>query len=287
MSQHSDAIRRALSRLLTPLARILVREGIAYDAFDELARQAYVRAAEQELRLPGRRQTTARVATLTGLTRKEVARLRGRRPEAGPDALDAGLNRAARVVSGWVRDAEFHDADGRPAQLPVEGPGGFDRLVRRYSGDMPPRTVLEELARSGAVERSADGRLRLVRRSYVPGGDTARKLQILGTDTRDLIATIDHNLVQPPEQARFQRKTVYDNVPREFAGAFRERVAQRGQALIEDFDRWLADRDRDRTPGVGGSGRVRLGLAVYMIEDDGVEEATRDDAATGGEEQGS
>src|SRR5262245_64623233 len=42
----------------------------------DVVRQVYVDVALQEFGLPGRKQTTSRVAILTGLSRKEVARLR-------------------------------------------------------------------------------------------------------------------------------------------------------------------------------------------------------------------
>ena len=269
MTGHADTIGRALRRLLWPLARILVRYGIAYAVFEELAKAAYVDAAERVPPPRGRRSSTARIAVLTGLSRKEVARLRREDRLAESDLVDAALNRAARVVAGWVRDTDFQDADGQPAILSEEGPGGFTALVKRYAGDMPAPTVLDELARTGSIEQAPAGMVRLLQRSYVPSADGSRKLQILGTDTRDLIDTIDHNLASEPTDARFQRKVVYDNIPEEFVGAFRERVQVRGQTFIEEFDRWLVDRDRDRTPGVGGSGRVRLGVGVYLIEDRG------------------
>ena len=269
MTEHEDTIGRALRRLLWPLARILVRHGVAYAAFEELAKAAYVDAAEGVPSPRGRRSSTARVAVLTGLSRKEVARLRKEDRLAESDLVDAALNRAARVVAGWVRDADFHDDAGQPAPLSEEGAAGFEALVKRYAGDMPAPTVLDELARTGAIQRAPEGTVHLITRSYVPSADSTRKLQILGTDTRDLIDTIDHNLTSDPTDARFQRKVVYDNIPEEFVGAFRERVQARGQTFIEEFDRWLVERDRDRTPGVGGSGRVRLGVGVYLIEDRG------------------
>lgn len=268
MEPNADIVTQALHRLLTPLARILVRAGVAFEAFGEVAKRAYVDAAREDLQSAAQRPTAARIAVLTGLSRKEVARIQKQPAAATESVIDASLNRAARVVAGWVRDADFHGDDGNPADLPLDGDSGFAGLVRRYSGDMPVRAVLEELVRSGAADLTDADRVRLRARSFVPSADTARKLQILGTDSRDLIATIDHNLRHPPAQARFQRKTVYDNVPREFAGAFREQVTTRGQDLIEEFDRWLAERDRDRTPGVGGSGRVRLGVGMYLIEEE-------------------
>lgn len=280
--EHAETLSRALVRLLRPLVRVLLRHGVSHRVFSDLARQVYVTVAEEEFTVPGRKQTTARIAVLTGLHRKEVARLRQQPPEV-LDAMDERYNRAARVAAGWLRDPDFQDAAGAPAALAHEDPGGFEALVRRYSGDMPARAVLDELVRAGAVIREDDGRVRLLRHGYVPAADEAAKLQILGTDTRDLLATIGHNLEHDAAEARFQRKVSYDNVPEEHAAAFRALAAERGQALLEELDAWLAARDRDRTPAAGGTGRVRLGLGIYHIEDR-PERAEADSGPRGSEE---
>lgn len=266
MAQHSDIIARALARLLTPLVRILLRYGVSYGAFSDLLRQVYVTVAEREFRVPGRKQSTSRVAVLTGLNRKEVARLR-RLPEDIPDALDERYNRAARVISGWLQDSDFHDDKGQPADLDFDAPGGFSALVQRYSGDMTPRAILDELARVGAVTRTDDGRIHLQQHGYIPAREETEKLRILGTDTRDLIETIDYNLQSAPEAARYQRKVSYDNIPEEHVEAFRTLAARRSQELLEELDRWLAERDRDRNPAAPGTGRVRIGLAIHQIEE--------------------
>ena len=72
----------------------------------------------------------------------------------------------------------------------------FSALVKRYSGDIPVRAMLDELVRVGAVKRLRDGRIGLVTRGYIPQKGMDQRLAILGQDTADLIATIDHNLYQ-------------------------------------------------------------------------------------------
>ena len=122
-----DALVAALFRLLRPLVRLLIRHGIPYGVMDDVVKQVYIAIASKEFRLPGRKQTTSRISILTGLSRKEVARLR--RMDTVEDASTVEhFHRAARVISAWVREPEFHDADGEPAPLPVEGD---QRLVRR------------------------------------------------------------------------------------------------------------------------------------------------------------
>ncbi len=266
MADPDAVVIQALRRILRPLVRILIRQGITADAGTDLIRRTFVEVAERDFRVANRAPSTSRISVLTGLSRKEVARLR-KADERPPTAVDAYHNRAARVISGWLRDPDFLDRKGDPAALAFEGERGFVALVKRHSGDMPARAVADELLRVGAIEYSPYGELRLTARGYVPGEGDHEKLQILGTDVRDLIETIDHNLVHPPEQARFQRKVAYDNLPAECAGEFRQLAARLGQQVLEQLNDWLARRDRD-TGGRGrrGARRVRLGLGIVQFE---------------------
>lgn len=257
----------AVARLLRPLVRVLLANGLPFGAFMDLAKRAYVEVALNEFGIPGKKQTISRVSVLTGLTRKEVQRLL--QDASLDESVDEGYNRAARVVSGWVRDPEFTDSFGEPLLLPVEGViTSFSALVRRYSGDMPARAVLDELVRVGAIERLHDGRLRLLARAYVPRKSDVEKLGILGHDVADLISTIDHNLEHGATLPFFQRKVMYDNLPVEALEELRTLTAANGQQLLERLDKWLARQDRDVNPDVKGTGRMRAGIGIYYFEQD-------------------
>jgi hypothetical protein len=143
----------------------------------------------------------------------------------------------------------------------------FSTLVKRYSGDIPVRAMLDELVRVGAVKRLKDGRVGLVGRGYIPQKGMDEKLTILGSDTADLIATIDHNLYGNPSKPRIQRKVMYDNVPLMAAQAFQAVAEARAQEMLEALDRWLSHRDRDVNPTTKGTGRARVGLGVYHFEE--------------------
>jgi hypothetical protein len=267
-----NALVAAIFRLLRPLVRLLLRHGIPVGVMTDVMRQVYVDVAFEEFGLPGRKQTTSRVSILTGLSRKEVARLRRLTMWDDYEAMQQ-YHRAARVMSAWVREPEFHDANGQPAPLPIDGDrASFAVLVRRHSGDMPVRAVLDELLRVRAVERLDDGRIRLLARSYVPAAGEVEKLAILGTDVAGLIATIDWNLRCPPSEAYFQRKVQYDNLPSEVMAELQALTRERAQALIEQLDLWMAARDRDATPTVQGTGRKRAMLGIYYFEEDFAEE---------------
>lgn len=268
-SKQQQVIADAILRLMRPLVRVLLRNGVSFHGFADLAKRVYVEVATQEdLTIPGRKPTVSRVAVLTGLTRKEVQRISALPGTPDPEAGER-YNRAARVVSGWVRDPDFTDPDGEPLALtPDEGARSFAELVRRYSGDVPPRAVLDELLRVGTVERGEDGHIRLFARSYIPRTSDADKFAILGTDVSDLIATIDHNMRQGAADPRFQRKVMYDNLPAEVIPKFRKLGAARAQALLEQLDKWLSQHDRDVQQTVDGSGRMRAGIGIYYFEED-------------------
>ena len=266
-SRHTQPIIAALTVLLRPLVRILLRHGIPCDVLSAVARRVYVHVAAEEFVLPGKKQTTSRISILTGLTRKEVRRIMTTADVEDQEATDR-YNRAARVIAGWIRDKGFHDKAGDPLALPVEGKNAsFGALVRCYSGDMPVRAMLDELLRVGAVRKRKDSRIRLQARFYVPEQSETDKLHILGTDTADLIATIAHNL-KAQTVPRYQRKVMYDNVPVEAVQEFQRRSANRAQVFLEGIDRWLSRRDRDVNPAVTGTDRKRVGIGVYYFEDD-------------------
>ena len=260
-------ISAAVIRLLRPLVRILLRNGVSYHTFSDLAKWVFIDVASKEFGIRGRKQSTSRVSVITGLSRKEVTRVQ-QLPRPDDSASTEKYNRAARVITAWRREREFVDAEGEPAPLPMSGSGAtFSELVKRYSGDVPVRAILDELIRIGAMERLEDGRLRLLAQAYVPESSKADKLHILGTDVGLLISTVGHNLKPDPTGPLFQRKVAYDNLPDEILPAFRKLSAKRAQNLLEKLDQWLAQRDRDITPTVKGNGRNRAGLGVYYFEE--------------------
>jgi len=261
------ALSGAVVRLLRPLVRILIRNGMPYGAFADLAKQVYVELAMTEFAISGRKPSVSRASVITGLSRKEVLRVQ-RLPSQDDAALAERYNRGARVISGWARDADFVDSRRQPLALSLDGPiPSFTELVKRHSGDVPVRAILDELLRVGAVERRADGQLRLLTPAYVPAGGELEKIGILGTDVAYLVSTIDHNLACARTEARFQRKVAYDNLSEEAVVEFRPLVSERAQALLELLDAWLSARDRDVRPDIGGTGRKRAGLGIYYFEE--------------------
>lgn len=268
-----DPLERALLALLVPLVRLVLKRGVAFGRFSEIVKRAYVEAARRDFSVPGRKISISRIAVLTGLTRKEASRLSQENPDRDEARMRQQVNRAARVVSAWVQDPTYHDGRGAPASLYFETDEGvsFSDLVTAHGADVPPRAVLDELERVGAVDRRKDGRVHLVARAYIPTADEAAKLEILGTDVADLIASIEHNLDSEATPPYFQRKVAYDNLPAEYLPALRALLAKKGQGLLEELDADMAKHDRDLVQESEGGDRRRAMIGIYYFEDDNFE----------------
>jgi hypothetical protein len=265
----------AVFKLLRPLARALLRNGVPYGVFADLAKRAFVDVAMNDFEVPGKKPTVSRASTITGLSRKEIKRLMEIEDDDDRDMVTR-YNRAARVVYGWVHDKTYGSSDGQTADLEFEnansdGPS-FSTLVKSYSGDVPPRAILDELVKVGVAEKTSDGKIRLLARAYIPQHGELEKLALLGRDVAGLISTMDQNIHGDNENPYFQRKVYYDNLPQEAIPKLQALLADRGQELLEFLDQWMAENDRDVNIKVAGTGRTAAGIGIYYFEEDVVEE---------------
>lgn len=168
-----NALRQALEGVLRPLVRVLIRSGVSFAEFAEVAKRLFVELAMRDMQIPGRKASVSRAAVLTGLSRKEVQRTL--RESESQQAPGEQRNRAARVIEGWLNDPRFLDRDGRPRVLPATGDEtSFAELVQQYGADVPPRAILDELVRVGAASVDAEGRVVLTDRRYVARDSLAR-----------------------------------------------------------------------------------------------------------------
>ena len=189
----SKILTTAISQILRPLVRILLRNGISCGSFEEMVRKAYVDEAFAQAQRINTKATISSVSAETGLSRKEVKRLH-EMELSDSENTEQKYNRAIRVISGWLNDPHYAYEEGNPRALSLDSSeASFANLVKEYSGDIPTKAMLNLLEASDCVEIK-DGLVHLVRNAYVPGSDPEEIIRILGNDTNQLINTIDHNL---------------------------------------------------------------------------------------------
>jgi len=262
----------AIRNLLRPLVRILLQNGVPYGAFLDLVKPVYIEMAAKEIERSGKKITNSRISTVTGIPRKEVSRVKDLGDFDDIWAFER-YNRAARVVTGWVRDKRFLDRQGQPVNLAYsnESPCFID-LVTAFSGDVPARTILEELLEAEVVRKLDNGDIQLLKRVYIPTSVKAEKLGILGRDVAGLISTIDHNIYATEAPPYFQRKVFYDNIPDQSVSHLKSFIEQHSQQLLEKMDKEMSLHDRDVNPSIDGKGRKALGIGIYYFEEDAPEE---------------
>jgi hypothetical protein len=161
---HSQIL-NALLIAIRPLARVLLRAGIGHREFNEVSKAAFVDVATKDYGLRGRPTNISRVAVMTGLTRKEVRRIRDKN-ESGENIGGTRGTPMGVLLHQWYTEPDFLNPDGTPLDLPFDGSrNSFSELVRRFGGDIPPGAMRTELVRIGVVEELINGRLRPLKRN--------------------------------------------------------------------------------------------------------------------------
>lgn len=260
------ALVNAIRRILRPLIRVLLRNGMAYADLAALLRREFVEVAAEDFTLPGRKQSVSRVSVITGINRKEVKRIL----EEPTELTSAENNRAARVITGWMRDAEYTDNNNAPRPLSwgvADAPHRFEALVKKHSGDMPARSVLDELVRVGAVTLNNDT-VTLTATGYIPTASNDELLHLSGVAIADLINTIDHNLDPGNKTTRFQLSVAYDDVSHQGVELFRHLSKEKSTELLHYLDSFLSTQDRTVNPSIEGEGKYRTGLGIYYFEEE-------------------
>lgn len=257
-----ELLKKAYRRLLNPLVRILVRNGVTATEACDLLKQVYVDAATaKEFHVEGRRHSDTRISILTGMTRKEVHRFRRGKTDEGDHS---NLSRVQRVIAGWNQDPRFTGPYGLPLSLRFDdsedGPS-FTTLVRLHSGDMAPRAMLDELLRVGLAEIDDEGMVRNTGRTYIPSQLDPASIQRIGHVVGSLADTLDHNTqVIEPESSRFERHVSTDiGLTEEEYGRFKDFVEKKCQQLLETLDDWLATNEGRVT----GQKRRHLGRLIH------------------------
>ncbi|MEP6790624.1 MAG: DUF6502 family protein [Ramlibacter sp.] len=176
-----------------PLARLLLRHGVAYPALVLALKRVFLEAARDELRSAGRKQTDSAVSLLSGVHRRDVRTLGQVAAGEGSGANDEPKNLSSQVVARWLGDPAYLDAQGEPLALPRYGAApSFDALVSAVSSDIRARAMLAELERLG-IAQNTDSLVQLLAPGFVPRQGFAETLALLRDNLHDHAAAAGLN----------------------------------------------------------------------------------------------
>ena len=265
----SKALARAARGMLRPLVRLLLEKQLGFPFLSNLLKGLYVEVAERDVSIPDRRPTDSRISLLTGIHRREVKRLR-EELRGEEEHIPTVLTLGALLVSRWIGEPEYLDAEGRPRALPRRAAApvpSFESLVASVSRDLPPRSVLDEWLRLGVVSEDENGMLRLAVDSFVPEKGFEEKVHFFGRNLRDHIAAGAHNILEegPPF---FDRSVYYDRLSRTSAAELAQIAREEGAELIRRVNRRaleLQGEDAERTEET--THRMTLGAYFYAVDE--------------------
>lgn len=272
---------RALATLLRPVIRLCLRHEVTNAELAELVRLTYVQVAYERYNLPEVEMTISRAAVLTGLSRKEVGRLR-EVLETSDLLVKQSPNKAQRVTHGWLNDTEFKDSNGLPLTLPItqkkdgKEVGSFIALVKRYSSDVTYGAILEELDHIGVVEQPNDKTVALINYAYVPHQDDLEQVRVITTCISDLFDTALHNIDAEAPDKRFQRQVVYSHIDESLVEELQETISEKSQEVLESLNSTLAIA-RKKSASTKNANLIRLGFGMYYFENDSVKSKHTDE----------
>lgn len=278
-SQYKSKLLRALVSILKPLIRLCLRHEITHAELNELMRMTYVQVAYERYSIPGIDMTMSRAAVLTGLSRKEVGRLR-EALENSDFSQKQTPNKAQSVSHGWLNDAEFTDRNGLPLTLPIRQKkdgkeyGSFVALVKRYSSDVTYGAILDELNHVGVVEQPDDNTVALTNYAYVPHQDSLESTRVVTTSVSDLFDTGLHNIECETNNKRFQRQVVYSHIHESFVDEIEQSVAQKAQALLETLNSEIAIAKK-KSANKNAEELRRIGFGMYYFDGRSVKPASK------------
>lgn len=270
--QKGDPASGMLQSALLPICKILIKRGLGARELIDAAKVAYLQAAMSEVIPPGSRVNISRLAVVTGLTRKDIAALLNRKDKPPPavSAKKSLQQRAFRVLHGWSVDPMFQRANGRPADLPLQGEQqSFSLLVKRHGGDVTPVSVLRELERMKAVAISPAGKVKFRGQSVDSTAHAAQQMAEFARLFKDFANTIQQVSTTKESPLFFGFKDSTVTSPHQ-AALFQRTFSRRAATLLEGIDQWIAHQTKEekREKQAASKSKTRVGLGVYLIRED-------------------
>ena len=252
---------RYLTAILRPVMRYCLRNALKLQDLLEACKLLLVEEAERMLIGEGLEVSASRLAVLTGVHRKDVARFQRRSgpPDAAAYQPKKTGDLSARVLSSWENDPRFTTNAGTPRQLSFEGNNSeFAELVRSVSSELNPYTVLIELERAKAVERTVAG---LKRRKSVfdTRVDFDDSLYFLETDSDDLVSAVEENIFTPTAPPNLHIKTEYDAIPTDVLPEVRKWILDLGDRFHAQVRAYLSKIELDHSNRPIARARVAVG----------------------------
>jgi hypothetical protein len=275
-SQIQDALLSALEAILRPIVKLLLQSGIGYSEFAAVAKLVFVQVATDDYMKRGRPANFSQVSAMTGISRKEVSRIRKR--EAGerwtPNMEASPVN---TILHEWHFDRDFSDGAGTAKTLPFEGPLSFSTLVARYAGDIPPGAMRATLEKAGVLSQDSDRELSVSQKFFYSRRVDEDFIRGLGFSLSSLGSTLVHNATvhqridipndKKRELGRFERVAFSEHMSDKGIAALKAWVDGAGPRFISEAQQAIGENESHESEPTETRPRT-VGVSVYYFEED-------------------
>ena len=255
--------------MLRPMAKFCLRNSTGVQELLEAAKHVFILVASSEMECRGEKVNVSRLSLMTGIHRRDVIRI-----YKEGESKESPQGVAIRVIGQWSQDKRYLTAGGKPRTLGFEGEENqFRELVENTSKDINPGTVLFELERIGAVEKTSRG-LKLKQSFYKADSTNLEGFRIMSRDAEDLLSAVDENIHVVEDLPNLHVRTEFDNISKEALPEIRQWILNEGSKYHKKIRSYLASFDKDINPKTGGTGGVRVVVGSFSrtVENNKVEE---------------
>jgi len=224
----------------------------------ELAKIVFVEVAAEEISSVSKKVNVSRISLSTGMHRQDVKRIfrEGKRKDYTPGYI-------TRVMGQWQQDEKYITSNGKPRILECEGEDSeFNNLVRSVTADVHPGTVLFQLERIGAIEKTPKG-IKLKGFVYVPKSDPIEGFKLFAKDSFHLLNAVDENLLQNEKVPNLHIRTEFDNISATDLPKIRSWIVQEGTRFHQKVRKFVSKFDLDINPKKNKDGGARVVLGSF------------------------
>jgi hypothetical protein len=275
-SEIQNALLSALAAILRPIVRLLLQSGVGYAEFVSVAKLVFVKVATDEYMKRGRPANFSQVSAMTGISRKEVSRIR-KRPIAERWTPNMEASPVNTILHEWHFDPDFSDGAGTATSLPFEGPRSFSELVSRYGGDIPPGAMRATLEKAGVLSPTHDDLISVTRPYFFSRRFDEDLIRQLAFSMGNLGSTLVHNAAlhqrsdvseqSKAELSRLERGVWSERLTPEGAARFKAWVDVTAPKFLDEANRLIGQAEVPRDQWRATPPRA-IGVGIFYYEED-------------------
>jgi hypothetical protein len=262
----NDIIKQAISVVMGSLVRLMLKHGVTYGEFTQLAKSVFFSQGRRILAEESKAETASYLSVLTGLHRRDVTDFLKDTKQSGDKGESAGSTVAA-ILAKWLSDPAYVTEQDQPRTIPYSAADApsFCHLVSDISKDIRPRAHADEMLRLGIVEKSGDDNLKLLTGAFIPTENFEQKLGYFKRNIGDHATAALENILS--ETPRFiDRSAYHGKLSPQAIAQLREIVEKDGMTLLKKTYRKAEELSLETPDGKDNNNRVIIGVYMYHEE---------------------